>query len=63
MHPPDPEMRRAALADGPQSHLEDNTADKNIDAAAFQARRLRRLFFLAHETAGTIATLAYGVVR
>jgi hypothetical protein len=64
MHPPDPEMGRAAPArTAPNSHRENHAADLKPDILDFQALRLKRLYFLAHDIARTIAALAYGVAR
>ncbi len=60
-----PDMRRAALGgSGPKSHLEVLQHDHStISPIALQASRLRRIYALAHDTALTVATLAYGVAR
>jgi hypothetical protein len=43
MHPlPDPEMRRAALADGPVSQNSSHTEDLSLENADFQARKFTR---------------------
>jgi len=66
MHPPpNPEMRRAGAASN-STHPKIAISSSNIDSAAsaadFQARKLRRLFFLTPDTACTIASLAFGRV-
>lgn len=65
MHPPDPDMRKAALADGPVSQtLHPCSARDSSDAARdFQALKLRRLYCFCHATACTIASLAFSVSR
>jgi hypothetical protein len=63
MHaPPDPHMRRPATreSDGTKSQ-EQLGSSKESDSTPidFQARKLRQLFFFAHDTARTIAFLAF----
>jgi hypothetical protein len=63
---PDPEMRSPAVCSGrAKSQIEDSlsTSDTATAPIDFQARKLRRLFFLTPDTAVTVATLAYGVAR
>jgi hypothetical protein len=61
--PPDPEMRRAALAGSPQSQMDNSNEESSLSAPDFQAHRLRRLFSFCQATACTIASLARGVAR
>ena len=57
---PDPDMRKAALADGPISQNQfPYTEDSTEIARSFQARKLRRLYSFCHATACTIASLAF----
>ena len=64
LRPPDPEMRRAPAANGgPNSQDKIHTASFKSDAHELQASRLRRIYFLAHDIARTVAALAYGVAR
>ena len=68
MHPPNPEMRSRRKSchscTGEVHTLEPNHQDHStIFPIALQASRLRRIYALAHDTAITIATLAYGVAR
>jgi hypothetical protein len=59
MHrPPDPEMRRAALAGSPQSQNHSHTQDSNLTATD-----LHRLFSLCRATACTIASLGRRCAR
>jgi hypothetical protein len=64
-HPPSPDARRAGLEQAdPNSQTEVVEHDySTISPIALQASRLRQLYALAHHTAITIATLAYGVAR
>jgi hypothetical protein len=65
MHaPPDLEMRRAALADGPksQSHFP-YTDDSSETVRELQARSLRHRFALGYYLAATVAQLAFAVSR
>jgi hypothetical protein len=62
--PPAPEMRKGRLAKGsPKSQDKIHTAICTSDAFELQALRLRRIYFLAHDIARTVAALAYGVAR
>ena len=64
LRPPDPESERAAAANGgPKSQDKIHTASFKSDAHELQASRLRRVYFLAHDFARTVAALAYGVAR
>jgi hypothetical protein len=48
--PPDPEMRRAALADGPKSHRDDLKPDQDTQAAhELQEVFGRRSFVVVHK--------------
>jgi hypothetical protein len=59
--PPDPDMRKAALADGPVSHSPTVRTEQNATSPLdLQARSLRRRFALAHYLAVTVAQLAWG---
>jgi hypothetical protein len=62
--PPDPEVRSPAAANG-RAKSQDlfHTEDSKSAALDLQARRLSRLYFLAHDISRTIAHLAYGVCR
>ena len=62
-HPPNPEMRRAALAGSPQSQMDNSNKQSSLLAPDFQAHRLRRLFSFCQATACTIANLAWGFAR
>jgi hypothetical protein len=60
--PPDPGMRKAAparTASNSQNPLNLRNTDLSESRLDIQASRLRRLYFFAHETAVTIAALAY----
>jgi hypothetical protein len=57
----DPEMRRAALADGPKSQTNSHTEDCKSEALDIQARTLCRQFALDYHFATTVAQLAWGV--
>ena len=64
--PPNPEMRSRRkgchLCTGDVHTLEPNHQGHSIASPiALQASRLRRIYALAHETAITVATLAFGV--
>jgi hypothetical protein len=65
--PPDPQNARspAVWEDGRAKSQNQALASTRISDTPldFQARRLRRLFLFCHDTARTIATLAYGVAR
>jgi hypothetical protein len=62
--PPDPEMRRAASAQGsPQSQILHNTEESSLAASDFQARKLSRLYSFCQATACTVARLAFAVSR
>ena len=64
--PPKPEMRRGAAAnDTPKSQSLEVFSDteNNQGGVDLQARRLRQLFFFAHDTARTVASLAWGISR
>jgi hypothetical protein len=63
-HPPDPEMRSPAAANG-RAKSQDNLHTPSCTSVALelQALRLRRIYFLAHDIARTVAALAYGVAR
>jgi len=66
MHrPPDPEMRSPGVgsARAKSQSLIINAAEHNQACHVLQARKLRRLFFLAHDTAVTVASLAWGCAR
>ena len=58
--PPDHSSERAARQGSPVSHS-DNPCIQNPTEATldFQAEKLRRLYFLCHATACTIAALAF----
>jgi hypothetical protein len=64
LRPPDPKSERAPAANGgPNSKDNLQPASCKSDALEFQARRLRRLYFLARDFARRVAALAYGVAR
>jgi hypothetical protein len=58
--PPDPEMRRAALAGSPLSQSHNSSTKSSLAPSDYQAQKLRRLLSLCHATACTIASLAWG---
>jgi hypothetical protein len=61
-----PEMRRAGLEQADPVSQQQQVLEHDhstIFPIALQASRLRRIYALAHDTAITIATLAYGVAR
>jgi hypothetical protein len=61
MHPPDPEMQRAARQGGPDCKVIIH-GNKNTEiAATLQARRIARLYAVAFATAAAVAELAYAV--
>jgi hypothetical protein len=61
MHPPDSEMRTAALAGSRVSQKSlPYSADTTETVPELQARSLRRRFALAHYLAVTVAQLAWG---
>ena len=62
---PDPDMRKAALADGPESHSKNNPCVENPTEAVreFQAASLRRRFALGYYFAATVAPLIWGLPR
>jgi hypothetical protein len=60
---PDLETRRGAGQGTPKSQGKNHTADLKSDVLEFQAGKLRRLYFLAHDISRTIAHLAFGVCR
>lgn len=64
MHPPDPEMRRAGSGK-PTLESQNILGDLQGTPAELdlQARKLRRLYALAYDTARTIAAIAYGMAR
>jgi hypothetical protein len=63
MHPPDPDARRAALADGPESHSDKPCIEIPTEAVReLQARSLRRRFALGYYFAATVAQLAWGAL-
>ena len=64
-HPPNAYVRRAGLEQAdPYSQTEVVEHDTSIiSLSVLQASRVRRFYALAHDTALTIATLAYGVAR
>jgi hypothetical protein len=57
MHPPpDPEMRRAALAGSPKSHGDDLKRHQSSEVApALQEKRFRRVYSFCQRTASAIA--------
>jgi hypothetical protein len=67
-HPPDPQMKRGALAGTPNfisttqpkkiSAAEQNT---QLETSEIQTRRVARLYAVSVATAATIANLAYAV--
>jgi len=65
MHgPPNQKSERAPAANGsPNSQDKIHTASCTSVALELQALRLRRIYFLAHDIARTVAALAYGVAR
>jgi hypothetical protein len=59
-HPPDPEMRRAALEQGdPQTSQRLSKKTSGTTPLDLQAHRLRQRYRFGHATARTIAALAY----
>lgn len=66
MHPPNPEMRSPAAANGRANRKSDDSyssSDSTETAPTIQARRLVSRFGLAYETAVVIADLAWGGAR
>ena len=62
--PPDPEMRRAALAGSPQSQsLLPCTAESTETVREFQAASLRRRFAFGYCVAAALAPLIWGLPR
>jgi hypothetical protein len=63
--PPEPDMRRAALAGSPESHSKDNpcTEESSEAVADIQARSLRRRFTLGYCVAAALAPLVWGLPR
>jgi hypothetical protein len=64
MHPPDPEMQRAARQGDPNcKHDPFSAAYHATEPTTLQARRIARLYAVSFATASTIARLAYSVAR
>jgi hypothetical protein len=61
--PPDPEMRRAALAGSPVSQSLSNAENSTKAVPNFQVEKIRRLCCFCSATAHMIASLAFAVSR
>lgn len=63
MHPPNPDMRKAALADRPVRKPIPTETTLPENAHNLQALRLVSKFGFAFETAVVVAALAWGIAR